>query len=114
MSDCLFCGMAAGEIPTDPVYKDETLMVIRDINPQAPVHWLIIPREHISTANDLENVSQPVAQQMIVQAVKLAKAEGIAEEGYRLVFNCNRSGGQTVYHLHMHLLGGRHMRWPPG
>lgn len=114
MSDCLFCGMAGGEIPIDPVYEDEELMVIRDINPQAPVHWLIIPRVHITNVNDLESTERPIAQQMIQRAAKLAKAEGIAEDGYRLVFNCNQNGGQTVYHLHMHLLGGRNMRWPPG
>ncbi len=112
MSDCLFCKMAAGEIKPDTVYEDDTVLAFRDINPQAPVHILIIPKAHIETMNALDDSG--LAGKLLQTAAKLAEQEGIAEEGYRTVINCNRHGGQEVFHLHLHLLGGRQMTWPPG
>lgn len=112
MADCLFCKMAAGEIKPDVVYEDRDVLAFRDINPQAPVHILIIPKQHVETLNDLYD--SVLAGELLQTAVKLAKQEGLAEDGYRTVFNCNAQGGQEVYHLHMHLLGGRQMHWPPG
>jgi histidine triad (HIT) family protein len=104
--------MVAGEIKPDVVFEDDTILAFRDINPQAPVHILVIPKVHIATLNDLEDTL--LAGQLLQTAAKLAKQEGLFEEGYRTVFNCNRKGGQEVYHLHLHLLGGRQMTWPPG
>lgn len=112
MNDCLFCKMAKGKIKPDVVYQDELVLAFRDINPQAPTHILIIPKQHIETLNDLDDIG--LAGHLLKTAVKLAKQEGVAEGGYRTVFNCNDKGGQEVYHLHMHLLGGRQMNWPPG
>ena len=112
MADCLFCKMVAGEIKPDVVFEDDSVLAFRDINPQAPVHILIIPKRHIATLNDLDDAL--LAGRLLQMAVKLAKQEGLSEEGYRTVFNCNRWGGQDVYHLHLHLLGGRQMIWPPG
>ncbi|MGR9086732.1 MAG: histidine triad nucleotide-binding protein [Gammaproteobacteria bacterium] len=112
MTSCLFCRMVAGDIKPDTVYEDESVFAFRDINPQAPVHILIIPKRHIDTLNDLDDPL--LAGHMLQTAVKLAAVEGIAEDGYRTVFNCNRNAGQAVYHLHLHLLGGRPMHWPPG
>ncbi len=104
--------MAKGKIKPDVVYQDELVLAFRDINPQAPTHILIIPKQHIETLNDLDDIG--LAGHLLKTAVKLAKQEGVAEGGYRTVFNCNDKGGQEVYHLHMHLLGGRQMNWPPG
>jgi histidine triad (HIT) family protein len=104
--------MAAGAIKPDIVYEDETILAFRDINPQAPVHILVIPKRHIATLNDLDD--ERIAGQMLLTAAKLAKREDIEKNGYRTLFNCNRDGGQAVYHLHLHLLGGRQMNWPPG
>lgn len=112
MSDCLFCKMASGEIKPDVVYEDETVLAFRDINPQAPVHILIIPKAHIDSLNALDDLE--LAGKLLQTASKLAAQEGISEEGYRTVVNCNRHGGQEVFHLHLHLLGGRQMTWPPG
>ena len=112
MSGCLFCKMAAGEIKPDLVYEDKNVLAFRDINPQAPVHILIIPKIHVETLNDLNYTF--LAGQLLQTAIKLAKQEGLADDGYRTVFNCNKQGGQEVFHLHMHLLGGRQMNWPPG
>jgi histidine triad (HIT) family protein len=112
MSDCLFCKMVAGDIKPDVVYENEAILAFRDINPQAPVHILIIPKSHITTLNDLNDVQ--LGGQILQVAVELAEQEGLTEDGYRTVFNCNRNGGQAVYHLHLHLLGGRQMGWPPG
>ncbi|MCK5120598.1 MAG: histidine triad nucleotide-binding protein [Methylococcales bacterium] len=112
MTDCLFCKMVAGEIKPDVVYEDEHVLAFRDINSQAPVHILIIPKTHVATLNDLDD--SVMAGRLLQTAVKLAKQEGLAEEGYRTVLNCNEKGGQEVFHLHMHLLGGRQMTWPPG
>ena len=112
MTECLFCKMVAGVIKPDVVFEDETVLAFRDINPQAPVHILIIPKVHIATLNDLDE--SLLAGQLLQTAVKLAKQEKLSEDVYRTVFNCNRKGGQEVYHLHLHLLGGRKMHWPPG
>ena len=112
MTDCLFCKMASGEIKPDVVYEDDNVLAFRDINPQAPVHVLIIPKKHLPTLNDLDD---PVlAAQLLQTAIKLAKQEGLDQDGYRTVFNCNEKGGQEVFHIHLHLLGGRQMNWPPG
>lgn len=112
MSDCIFCKMVVGEIQTDIVYQDDNVLAFRDISPQAPTHILIIPKKHIKTLNDLEG--SDLAGHLIKIAVKLAEQEGLADDGYRTVFNCNQMGGQEVFHLHLHLLGGRQMGWPPG
>lgn len=112
MSDCLFCKMASGEIKPDVVYEDDKVLAFRDINPQAPIHILIIPKAHVATLNDLEDSA--LASALLQTAAKLAAQEGIAEDGYRTVINCNKNGGQDVYHLHLHLLGDRKMSWPPG
>ena len=112
MTDCLFCKMVAGDIKPDVVFEDENILAFRDINPQAPVHILIIPKRHIPTLNDMDD---PLLTGRLVEAaVNLAEQEGISEDGYRTLFNCNRNAGQAVYHLHLHLLGGRPMHWPPG
>jgi len=112
VSDCLFCKMVEGEIKPDMVYQDDYVFAFRDISPKAPVHILIIPKQHIETLNDLNDAG--LAGHLLKTAIQLAKQEGLAEEGYRTVFNCNKNGGQEVFHLHMHLLGGRQMNWPPG
>lgn len=112
MTNCIFCKMVAGDIKPDTVFEDDNILAFRDLNPQAPVHLLIIPKRHIATLNDLDDPL--LAGQLVQAAVKLAEHEGLSEDGYRTVFNCNRNGGQAVYHLHLHLLGGRPMHWPPG
>lgn len=114
MTDCLFCKIVAKQIPAKIVYEDETVVAFRDINPQAPVHILIIPKQHLTTLNDVHAEYASLTGQMIIAARKLAEAESIADSGYRLVMNCNSDGGQSVYHIHLHLLGGRSMHWPPG
>ena len=114
MSDCLFCKIISGEIPTDLVYEDKNVVAFRDINPQAPTHILIISREHIETLNDINQGHGDLLGAMQLTASYLAKEEGIYEEGFRTVFNCNRAAGQTVFHIHLHLLGGRSLVWPPG
>ena len=114
MSKCLFCEIVEGNVNADIVYEDERAMAFRDINPQAPVHILIIPKIHISTLNDLENRHTELVGELIQVAKGLAKSEGIAEDGYRVGFNCNKDAGQTVFHIHLHLLGGRQFSWPPG
>jgi histidine triad (HIT) family protein len=112
MADCLFCKMVAGDIKPDVVFEDDNVLAFRDISPQAPIHILIVPKRHLATLNDLDD--DQLAGQLLLTAVKLAQQEGLAEDGYRTVFNCNKHGGQAVYHLHLHLLGGRQMSWPPG
>lgn len=112
MTDCLFCKMVAGDIKPDVVFEDDHILAFNDINPQAPVHILVIPKRHITTLNNLDDAQ--LGGEILQVATTLAKQQGIAEEGYRTVFNCNNHGGQAVYHLHLHLLGGRQMAWPPG
>ena len=114
MTDCLFCRIRDGEIPCDKVYEDDHVLAFRDVNPQAPTHILIIPKKHIATVNDLVDEDQAVAGQIMLAAGKIAAQEGIDDDGYRLVMNCNEGAGQVVFHIHMHLVGGRRMSWPPG
>ena len=112
MADCIFCKIASGEIPAQIVYKDDEFVAFRDINPQAPVHILIIPRKHIPKLYDTND--EKLLGKMLVLANEIAKKEGISEDGYRIVINTNRNAGQSIDHLHLHLLGGRIMNWPPG
>ena len=114
MSDCLFCKMVSGEIQPDTVYEDEDVLAFRDINPQAPTHVLVIPKTHVSTINDLQPEHAELVGKLYLAAAKIAGQEGFAEEGYRAVMNCNDAGGQTVFHIHLHLLGGRRFTWPAG
>jgi len=114
MSDTIFGRIAAGEVPADIVYEDADLVAFRDLSPQAPTHILIIPRKPIPTLNDLEQADAELVGRLILAAAKVAKQVGIADDGYRVVVNCNAAGGQTVFHLHLHLLGGRPLQWPPG
>jgi histidine triad (HIT) family protein len=109
--DCIFCKIIDGKLPSDIVYRDERIIAFRDINPIAPVHLLIIPRKHIPSIRDLKDNDLPILGQMTVVANKLARDEGIADGGYRLILNCGPEAGQTVFHIHMHLLGGRTLTW---
>ena len=113
MSDCLFCRIPKKEIPSKAVYEDEQVYAFEDINPAAPVHVLIIPKKHISTLNDISDGDKELAGHLLFVAGKIAKEKGFAEAGYRTVFNVNKDGGQVVFHLHLHLLGGRLFKWPP-
>ena len=112
--DCIFCKIAAGEIPADVVYEDERLRAFRDASPQAPLHVLIIPKRHLASLDEAGPGHRDLLGEILVLAGELARAEGVSEGGYRTVINTGDHGGQTVHHLHMHLLGGRSMRWPPG
>jgi len=114
MSDCIFCKIAEGEIPAQMVFENEHVLAFRDVNPQAPTHVLVIPRRHISTLNDLQSSDAVLVGEMMLAATQIAAKENLAENGYRVVMNCNHDGGQSVYHIHLHLLGGRYMKWPPG
>jgi len=113
-ADCLFCKILAGEIPADTVYESDTAVAFRDIDPKAPTHVLIIPRQHVATINDIEPQHEALVGSLFSAAKDIAKQEGLAEDGYRVVMNCNAAAGQTVFHLHLHLLGGRQLGWPPG
>ena len=113
-SDCLFCGIADGAIPSDIVHNDELVVAFRDINPKAPTHILLISREHIESAADLTEGHAALLARLFVVAGRLANAEGVGDSGYRLVTNVGGDAGQSVHHLHLHLLGGRAMSWPPG
>ena len=114
MTDCLFCKMVAGEIQPDVVFEDDDVLAFRDVNPQAPVHVLVIPKSHIATTNELTPEHAGLVGKMVLAARQIAADEGIAEPGYRMVMNCNPEAGQSVYHIHLHMLGGRPMGWPPG
>jgi histidine triad (HIT) family protein len=114
MSDCLFCKIVSGEIKGNIVYQDDDLVAFRDINPQAPTHVLIVPRRHIPSLNDLTPADDGLVGEMVRRAAAIAKDEGHADRGYRTVFNCNADAGQTVFHIHLHVLGGRRFGWPPG
>jgi histidine triad (HIT) family protein len=114
MSDCLFCKIIGGQIPGQFVHQDDQLVAIKDINPQAPLHVLIIPRRHIATLNDLASGDDALVGSMHRVAAQIAKEHGYADRGYRTVFNTNREAGQTVSHIHLHLLAGRGLHWPPG
>ncbi len=114
MTDCIFCKIANGEIPAELIYDDEDVVAFHDLNPKAPVHVLVIPRTHVATLNDLAPEQDALVARMYRAAIELAKQLGVAEAGYRTVFNCNASAGQSVFHIHLHLLAGRQMSWPPG
>ncbi len=112
--DCLFCKIIAGDIPADIIYESDTAIAFRDINPRAPTHVLIVPREHIATINDINPEQEAIVGSLFSAARAIAAQEGISDDGYRAVMNCNAAAGQTVFHLHLHLLGGRILGWPPG
>jgi histidine triad (HIT) family protein len=114
MSDTIFAKIIDREIPADIVFENERVLAFRDINPQAPVHVLVIPKKPIPTVNDITTEDRALIGELFTVAAQIAAEEGIAESGYRTVFNCNDDGGQEVFHLHLHLLGGRSMQWPPG
>jgi len=114
MSDCLFCKIAKGEIPSNKVYEDEKILAFHDISPEAPVHILIIPKEHIGCVNDINVENSSIVAHIFATIPELVKKLGIANSGYRVVTNTLEHGGQTVPHLHFHLLGGRNLKWPPG
>lgn len=112
--NCLFCKMVSGEIKPDVIYQDDAVLAFRDINPQAPHHFLVIPRRHIATLNELGPGDADLVGKLFLAAKTVARQEGIAQAGYRTVINCNADAGQSVFHVHLHVLGGRHMSWPPG
>ncbi len=114
MSDCLFCGIVEGKIKGDVVYQDDAVVAFKDIGPKAPVHILIVPRKHVASVSDLNTDDGHLVGAIFIAAAKLAKEFGIAESGYRVVVNSGPDAGQSVFHLHYHLLGGRQMAWPPG
>jgi histidine triad (HIT) family protein len=114
MSDDLFLKIINREIPADIVFETEDVLAFRDINPQAPVHVLIIPKVHIRTVNDIQKDQAELVGSLYLAAKEIARDEGLSEDGYRLVMNCNRAAGQVVFHIHLHLLGGREFSWPPG
>ena len=114
MNSCLFCGIIKGDIKGDIVYQDGSVVALRDINPKAPVHILIVPRKHIETLLDLEQEDKRLVGDIFFAAAQLARDQGISENGFRVVLNCGAGAGQSVYHIHFHLLGGRPFTWPPG
>ena len=114
MTDCLFCKIIAGKVPTSLVRQSDTLVAFSDINPQAPLHVLIVPRKHIATLNDLSPDDDGLIGSMFRLAAELSRTHGYHDRGYRTVFNTNREAGQTVFHVHLHLLAGRGLSWPPG
>jgi histidine triad (HIT) family protein len=111
---CLFCRIIAGEIPSSKVFEDAELFAFNDINPQAPLHVLVVPKKHIATTNDLATEDEALVGKMLRRAAAIAAENGYADRGYRTVLNCNREAGQTVFHIHLHVLAGRHLEWPPG
>ena len=114
MADCLFCKIIAREIPASIVYEDDRILVFNDINPQAPTHVLVVPKRHIESLNELAPGDDGIVGEVVRRAAAIANDRGISAAGYRTVFNTNRDAGQTVFHIHLHLLGGRTMHWPPG
>ncbi|MDH4232469.1 MAG: histidine triad nucleotide-binding protein [Nitrospirota bacterium] len=114
MSDCLFCKISAKKIPAKLVYEDNEVVAFDDINPQAPVHVLIVPKKHISTSLDITDEDNALIGRLFRAAGKIAEERGVAQRGFRLLMNTNAEAGQSVYHIHLHLLGGRQMHWPPG
>ena len=112
--DCLFCKIIAKEIPASLVYEDEQLLAFNDINPQGPTHVLIVPKRHVATLNDLSASDDAIVGEMVRRAAAIANERGISVGGFRTVFNTNRDAGQTVFHIHLHLIGGRSLAWPPG
>ena len=114
MTECIFCKIVGGEIPAEPVYQDDEVLAFRDINPQAPIHMLIVPKRHIATLNDITPNDTGLIGKLYLVARQLANDMGVADNGYRTLINCNKDGGQDVFHIHLHLLAGRRMGWPPG
>jgi histidine triad (HIT) family protein len=114
MSDCLFCKIVAGQIPGSIVYQDDRVVAFKDINPQAPTHVLVVPRRHIASLNDLTAEDDGLVGEIVRRGAAIAKAAGHVDRGYRTVFNTTADAGQTVFHIHLHVLGGRTMTWPPG
>ena len=114
MSDCIFCKIAKGEIPSKKIYEDEELLAFHDVNPQAPVHFLVIPKRHIPNIMELDAADTALLGRLLYKAQELAKSNGCGDKGARFVINCKSHGGQTVDHLHCHVLGGRYLLWPPG
>jgi histidine triad (HIT) family protein len=114
MADCLFCKIVNGEIPASIVYEDDRVVAFNDINPQAPTHVLVVPKRHIASLNDLSADDDQSVGEVVRRAAAIANERGISAGGFRTVFNTNRDAGQTVFHIHLHLLGGRNMSWPPG
>ena len=114
MADCLLCKIIDRTIPSRVVYEDDRVMAFEDVNPQAPTHVLIVPKRHIATLNDIGTEDDQIVGELVRRAAAIAKERGFSEHGYRTVFNTNRGAGQTVFHIHLHLLGGRPLTWPPG
>lgn len=114
MTDCIFCKIATKTISSELIFENEALVAFHDIEPQAPYHILIIPKKHVATINDVTSEDSALLSQLLFTAKDLAQQFDLAESGYRILINCNQDGGQTVYHLHVHLLGGRSLHWPPG
>jgi histidine triad (HIT) family protein len=114
MSNCLFCKIIAGDIPASKVYEDDRMIAFNDINPQAPMHVLVVPKKHLSTLNELSPAEDDLVGAMVRTGAAIAKERGHDGPGFRTVFNCNAQAGQTVFHIHLHVLGGRVMAWPPG
>ena len=114
MPDCLFCKIVSGDIPASIVYEDDRVVAFNDISPQAPTHILLVPKRHIASLRDLSAEDDGLVGEMVRRAAAIAEQRGIAAEGFRTVFNTNAGAGQTVFHIHLHLLGGRPMHWPPG
>ena len=112
--DCLFCSIVSGQIDSKRLHEDDRCIAFADINPQAPTHVLVVPREHLATINDVTEGHEPLVGHLVRVAQKIARESGHAESGYRLVFNCQEGAGQSVFHIHLRLLGGRTFRWPPG
>lgn len=114
MSDCIFCKIAKGEIPAEKIYEDDTVLAFNDLTPQAPTHILVIPKAHIASADDIDKENEAVIGQIFSVISEIAREKGFADDGYRIVNNCGDDGGQTVKHIHFHVLAGRHLQWPPG
>ena len=114
MENCIFCRMVSGDLASDKLYEDDEILAFNDINPKAPTHIVIIPKAHIATLNDLDESHAALVGKLFLTAQRIAREQGFAEAGYRTVINCNRLAGQSVFHIHMHLLAGRLMGWPPG
>ena len=114
MEDCIFCKIINKEIPTSIVFEDEKMIAFNDINSQAPIHILLIPREHFASLNDIPEEKKNILSHLLLKARQIAQEKGIAEKGYRIVLNTEKDSGQEVFHIHLHLLGGRRMHWPPG
>jgi len=114
MGSCIFCRIIAGDLPARIVHEDADLVAFEDTNPQAPMHVLVVPRKHVTTLNELTADDDLLVGRLLRRAAAIARERGVADSGYRTLFNCNRGAGQTVFHLHLHVLGGRRLGWPPG